>query len=281
MRNYGDLNIGELRELCLNGELNADSMSLSDYERLFDYETDLDEPQSSVLVFCSNGLNKHEAYGKHLPKPSLESVYEKHEQIFGGKSAEPKVTPKAKKARRGMKSWSGLRWVATIVICIAVGVIASQGVAMAMGYDGILDLIKSAIGKPETTTTDNTGHDMLFTNNTRIYNSMEELIAAENLNIIYPAILPEKYAFTDFRVTDIDSMFEVRAFSTEPHIEFRVEFGVNHQVDYAYETNGIKYNIDETPSGYQAWWFYGEDYYWIAVGDKSILSEIINNLARE
>jgi hypothetical protein len=279
MRNYGDLSTGELRELCLDGELDANSMSLSDYERLFDYETDLDESQSSVLVFCSNGLNQHEAYGKHLPKPSIESVYSKHEQMFGEKTEELEATPKAKKRRFVPTSRWG-RLVATIAICVAVGVIALQGVAMAMGYDNVFDLIRSAFSSAERASTDGDGHEMSLTDDFRTYNSVSEMLESENLNILYPVELPIGYKFTDFIIVDSDNSFQLRALAAEPYISFTVEFNVNFQIDnYEYKINGIEYNAFETPSGfYQAEWIYNTDYYAITLGDKTTLSKIIESL---
>jgi hypothetical protein len=279
MRNYGDLSTIELRELCLNGELNADSMSLSDYERLFDYETDLDEPQSSVLVFCSNGLNQHEAYGKHLPKPSLESVFEKHEQMFGGKSAEPK----AKKLRFLPTSrWD--RLVATIAICVAIGLIALQGMAMAMGYDNFVHMIRSAINSSDNRATNSAiGRDTMFMEDgTRIYNSINDLLETEGLNVLFPARLPEGYHFETFEVNAFGTDLLIRALATEPFIEFIVNIGANTQIEnYDYEIDGIKFYVIERDGLHQAGWSDSGDYYTVVVNDSAALLEIINNLARE
>jgi hypothetical protein len=280
MRNYGDLSTGELREMCVNGELDADLMSLSDYERLFDYETDLDEPQSSVLVFCSNGLNQHEAYGKHLPKPSLESVYERHEQMFGGKSAEPQATPKAKKRQFAPTSrWGKL--VATFVAVFIGAALLAQGVAYAFGYN-LIEMFWNAISNPERFIGDSSGdNEMNFTNNTRFYNSMEEMLETENLNILYPARLPGGYVFSDFIVTDT-TRFTIRFLSAEPFLEFTIDIGANVQIEnYDYEIDGMKFYIIERDGLHQAGWSDSGDYYTVVVGDSETLLKIINNLARE
>jgi hypothetical protein len=278
MRNYGDLSVCELREMCVSGELNADLMSLSDYERLFDYETDLDEPQSSVLIFCSNGLNKHEAYGKHLPKPSIESVFEKHEQMFGGKPTEPKA-----KKRRFVPTSRWGRFVATITICITVGLIALQGVAMAMGYDNFVAWIRSALRSPESVVADSQGVESIFTEGVRFYTSTIGLLETENLDVLFPAMLPEEYGFTNFEVDDSGNHTLILLSATEPFISYGIRIGVNIQLDsYDYEINGICFRILEIGDDlHQADFIYEADYYTIVVGDKDILSEIINNLARE
>jgi hypothetical protein len=281
MRNYGDLSVCELREMCVNGELNADLMSLSDYERLFDYETDLDEPQSSVLVFCSNGLNQHEAYGKHLPKPSLESVFEKHEQMFGGKSAEPKATPKVKKRRFVPTSRWG-RLEATFVAIFIGAALLAQGVAYAFGYN-LFGMIWQAISNSDRAAVDVSGDNQIFLSDTRFYDSLEELLEMENLNVLFPASLPNGYTFTDFIVIDTDHNFQIQMFAAEPFIEFIAYIERDIQLDsYDYESDGIKYRILEMGDGlYQADFSYETDYYTIVANDRAILSEIINNLARE
>jgi hypothetical protein len=279
MRNYGELSTGELRELCVNGELNADLMSLSDYERLFDYETDLDEPQSSVLVFCSNGLNQHEAYGKHLPKPTLESIFEKHEQMFGGKTIEPEV-----KKRRFVPTSRWGRIVATIAICVAVGLIALQGVAMAMGYDNFVHMIRSAINSSDGRATNPAiGRETFLNDDVRFYDSLEALLEYEYIDVLLPAHLPSGYAFSHFEIDDTSDRLRIILSATEPFISFIVFIGAGFQVeDYTYEINNIKYSIDEVGDNlYQAHWIDGEDYYTIVVSDRAIISEIINNLTRE
>jgi len=282
MRNYGDLSVCELRELCLNGELNADLMSLSDYERLFDYETDLDEPQSSVLVFCSNGLNQHEAYGKRLPKPSLESVFEKHEQMFGGKSAESKATSKVKKRRFLPTSRLG-KLAATFVAVFIGAALLAQGVAVAMGFDNFFDMIRSALNSSERTSVNSSGNQTFLDDNVRFYDSIEELLETENLSVSYPIKLPEGYSFTEFIVLDIETGMQIQMLATEPFLEFIIDIDANIQLDsYDYDDNGIKYRVFSPSDGmYQADFSYENDYYTIVANDRAILSEIINNLARE
>jgi hypothetical protein len=111
---------------------------------------------------------------------------------------------------------------------------------------------------------------------------MTEMLETENLNILYPAVLPNGYNFNDFEVIDIDGQFEIRALSTEPYITFVVELGITFQIEnYKHEENGIKYNVLELGDGlYQAEWIDNEDYYWIVVADEAVLSEIIKKLTR-
>ena|GEM_PF-3411414 len=153
--------------------------------------------------------------------------------------------------------------------------------AAAMGYN-VLDMIRTALGMPEKTISDyNNGNDNLIrSDDTRFYDSFEEMLKNENLNIFYPTELPTGYEFTDFRVSDYGDYSELKAYSLEPYIVFEIEFDVTHQIEsYEYETNGIYYNIVEPEMGrYQAEWNVGADFYRVIVGNKADLSKIIKNL---
>ena len=164
-----------------------------------------------------------------------------------------------------------------LVLTFALGVSVT---ASALGYS-VLDLIKSALNSPDKTATGDDGKVMVFTENTRFYNSFSEMIEAENIRILYPAKLPYGYEFTEFRVDEFDDYFEVKAHNEEPYVSIHILVDVKYDIDddYLNETNGIRYNIVETDDGfYQADWSDGTDYYTIVVGDKNILSEIIENL---
>ena len=295
-RKYENLTALELREMFLNGTIDADSMTIEDFEKLFDYETELDvaHMNGDVLKFCSDGLGRFEKYSQDddIQPPPIEKALHKH---YVRRCCEKQNQTDSEvstleefhmenvsmpKRRRFLPLSRFGRIAAMFVAIIAVTLVIGHGVAVAMGYDNVLDLIRSAFSSDEKSAiADDGNHDMILTDGVRIYSSMSEMLEAENINILYPAELPEGYSFTDFRVTDIDGYFELNAYAEEPFIDFRVEFNSNVQIDdYKYEINGIKYNVFETFEGYQACWVQDGDYYKIGVSDESTLSEIIENL---
>jgi hypothetical protein len=109
---------------------------------------------------------------------------------------------------------------------------------------------------------------------------MEELISTESLDILFPASLPEGYAFTDFEVIDVGTRFIVRAFAVDPYILFTIRVGTDNQIEnYSHEVRGMSLSIIEMDDGsYQAEWHYNDNYYTMVVSDEVTLLEIINNL---
>jgi len=110
--NYDSLTPQELRELFLNNTINPDFMGLEEYEKLFGYETDSDDPNGDILSFCANGLEKYEKY--NMPKPPIEKV------LFRGKK---RVFPKTAK-----------RIFAAVAVLVAM-ISLTQIVSLALGFN--------------------------------------------------------------------------------------------------------------------------------------------------
>ena len=133
---------------------------------------------------------------------------------------------------------SKLKRCAVLLTIIVVAAMVLQGVAMAMGYDNFIDMIRSAINSNDGRATNPTiQRDTVYADKFRTYDSMSELLATENLSIIYPTILPKGYEFTYFEVTN-EEKFIISSFATEPYISFRVQIDVDFQIeDFKFETN--------------------------------------------
>ena len=239
--NYCEFACEKLRELILNGLLEHESMDKAICEALLEYEAKLDNPNKAVVKFCTVRLNKKQPKANH--------IFRVHRRVF------------------------------VAVIAVIATLFIATITAAAFGYN-ILDLAKKALNIPEKTVSDFDGNDVMFSNNTRFYNSMDEMLETENLNILYPVKLPDGYCFTNFEVIKTDIGFDIWAYAAEPYIDFRILVGANINIDhYSHETNGIEYDIVKIDDNlYQAVWSDSEDYYMIVVGDEALLSEIIKNL---
>jgi hypothetical protein len=119
--NYKNLPAQELRKMFLNNTLDVSLMGENEYGKLFDYETELDESNSDILVFCSNGLNQYDRYCIDVPKSSFEEFIKKQEQ----------------KRRLYLKNiaFKVSRQVAVFAVGIFLVAWLAQGVAMAFGFD--------------------------------------------------------------------------------------------------------------------------------------------------
>ncbi|MCL2637555.1 MAG: hypothetical protein FWD48_04210 [Oscillospiraceae bacterium] len=255
---YENLSAQELREMFLNSALDADLMSIKEYEMLFGHELTLDEPSADVLMFCTAGMSRNEKYSRDIQKPPFEAIIKKREQ-----------------KKRRSKSIKTMRRIAAVLIITIVTALFAQGISLALGFN-LVDFFRNALNAPDKTTTDFSGTEMFIKDEIRFYNSMNELLETEGLNILFPV----GYNFTSFTVMDIGDYIDVWASSLEPNITFSINIGAEiHSIDYTYEENGIWYNISDMGDGtYQAFWVSDTDYYTIIVSDKAVISEIIRNL---
>ena len=262
--NYKGLSAKELRKMLLNNTIEAISMGLEEYEKLFEYEIGLEEPDFTVIKFCNKGLAQYKEYNDDIQKPPFERVLQKYNE------------QKAKPVNRRRKTRKAVLIAAALIATMLI----AQLVAVAMGYESIIDMGKRIINIPEKTATDLNGKDIGRSDDFRIFNSIDEILKTENIHFLYPEKLPFGYEFTNFEATDMGDYSEIRVYATEPYIDFRVGIGANIIIDnYTHEANGTEYNIFDMGGGlYQACWVYNADYYTIVVADEAILSEIIENL---
>lgn len=252
MQDFKNITTRELREMLLNGALDAGLTELEDYERLFDYEAELAEPNIIVFEFCNAGLNQYEKYRTDIQKPPFEQILARYN---------------AQRTSR-LKPLRIIIAAALIIIIIAV----AAGFAFSGVFKGLLNI-------PVLETTEYNGDDILRTNDLKIYNSISEMLENENLNILYPVKLPEGYEFANFEIINRGVDIEVRAYNLNPYIDFRINLGENIYIDnYNYEVNNIKFRIDERYNRYYIFWNTDTDYYMIAADDEAVIYEIINNL---
>lgn len=264
---YSELSFKELRSMLLNGELDHEYMSEEDYSFLLNYETESEDPNVTVIDFCCAGLLRFEKY------QDCNNIRVDTKSIF-------KQVKNENKQRKTRFSFFGIPRRIDIMIIIII--ILSIATVTVIGISNIFtDLGFKMFNYPEKTPIDYNGNSGIWTFDYRVYDSMDEMIEAENLNIMYPQKLPDGYEFTVFQFSDFGTSFQVTASSSEPYLAFDVEINTSQIApdNYLHEINGIKYNIHEMGDNlYLAYWFNDGDYYSIVSSDKAILSEIIENL---
>lgn len=208
---------------------------------------------------------------KHSVDVKITRLHEKIKEVLEGTKYERGIAP------------SKLKRVAVLLTLLVVATLLLQGMAMALGYDNFIDMIRAALSNPEVSVTDFDGsNEMIRRDEFRSYNFINELLTTENLDILFPARLPAGYEFFDFEVIDLVNNLRIQASATEPFIEFVVDIGANFVIDnYSHEINNIKYNVVERNDLFQAQWNYGTNFYTVIVIEFETLLEIIENLARE
>ena len=261
MSAYSNLSYDELRNLVINGELENEKMPLSFYEELLDNEAGLRKQSAVVLEFCVAKLKQFRKYKKQ------------EDVLIWGNAVAGRLA-RERNPQGTEKVTLGKRYKRQLVLAAAVLAITLVGCAAIFDFFGVM------LKLPLSTPTEHDGRAMLRTEDERFYKTLEDLLAIEQLSILYPATLPEGYAFTNFEVINAGTHLMVKLYATEPYIDFNVMLGTSFQIDYFdYEMNNIKYSVEMVEEGiYQAFWVNGKDYYAVATHDETLLASIIENL---
>ena len=270
-RKYENLNAEQLREMCLNSEIDVDFMAMEDYEKLFGYEMELDEPQADVLIFCTNGLDKYEKYRNDAPKPSLDKIFKEHYR-WERKKFVLKATQLA----------------ASVVAVVAITALLAQGVSMALGFDlfgYVYNWFKPHSIEISTVTPDKdeihdwreirtTANNSDFTDepigNDQIiiedYDRIED-ISDEWLSRVSPWIL-ERYEFSSAQFMNLMGDIEFVIYFTDDSDNNLILTVQNKPMIYVeredelyvdeIEVNGIKFAIFKNIEDYQVMWSYDD-----------------------
>ena len=266
-KSYSNQSAQELREMLLNGTLQAEALDLEEYEKLFGYELELADPDPAVLNFCTEGLDRYKEYDVDIRLSSLDVIIKRAET----QSSVP---------RKPYRKRSAKRLIIAIAAIIGVLILATA-TAATMGIR-LVDLVKQALNSPDKTYSSKEDFVSVDTAE-REYNSLDEMLVAENLDIMYPEKLPTGYEFTFFMFQQEPIVGNTLIASNgEPFIEFIVMFDPKFQegLEYEYETNGIKYMILSENDRHQVMWVDGTYCYWLVVSDETVITEIIENLRR-
>ena len=250
----------QLRDWILCGRIKHTHMNETVYEYLLEQETEYGRRDSTILEFCTNGLKSYPKYKGYDDVQILWSALRNSTEDVQGDIT---VVSHAKlRVKR---------------VAFIVAAVISTLILLGFAFP---DFARWLLNIPaDKTPTNLNGNVLVRTNDERFYGSMSEMLESEKLNILYPAKLPDGYAFTNFEVIDVGNFIEIKAYAMNPYISFEVEIGKSYQYEHDCEINRIKYSVFETGNDkHQAFWSNGIDSYRVIVDDKSIISEIIENL---
>jgi hypothetical protein len=218
-----NLSAQELREIFLNNTLDADLMSMNDYEKLFDYETELSESNSDILVFCSSALNQFDDYCIDVPKSPFEAIIKKYERN--------------NRRIRKNTAFKATQRVAAIFVITAVTALLAQGISMAFGFDLFKFIRNWLFDEAVEITTIEIDDDDVF-DLTLLQSSNDNENSSENINA------EDEIIFLDFE--QIDDIYEVWLNRISPflinHYEFDVAYYFKVLSDEKFEIHFIDKN---------------------------------------
>lgn len=180
-----------------------------------------------------------------------------------GKQVELLSESDATPARRRVlfPNLTGAKRIAVVAaVCVVFAATLAQGISMTFVDD------KLVVWFRELMSSDGNKH-VVFFNEIREYGSVEELIEAENVDILFPT----NQRFERFEAYNIGDILHIVITTTEPFVRFSVDINAGIIVEqYFVEWDGF----------YQVGWTENGNYYRVLTTDSLLLSEIIENLVR-
>lgn len=215
MKNYKKLDHltgQEIKEMITNKEIKLEDLSVSALNRLFEYESDATcrgESDGTLLCRCADVLAQKEGFA------------EEHDKAFSAEldrvmqSVSTELPPVRKPLR--LKKALLVAAAAAVLLCCASVVVA------ALGFD-VCGYFKGLVFSPAGSKIEENGITLVHYGQTAQYASMEELLAAEKLNIMYPAKLPEGVRITEVNVIEGEDAKEtIEIITTDEKISICIE----------------------------------------------------------
>ncbi|MBQ3002131.1 MAG: hypothetical protein IJD82_00205 [Clostridia bacterium] len=174
--------------MITNKEIELEDLSVSALNRLFEYESDATcrgESDGTLLCRCADVLAQKEGFA------------EEHDKAFSAEldrvmqSVSTELPPVRKPLR--LKKALLVAAAAAVLLCCASVVVA------ALGFD-VCGYFKGLVFSPAGSKIEENGITLLHNGKTTVYSSIEELIKAEQLEIMYPTKLPDGVSITEVRM---------------------------------------------------------------------------------
>lgn len=259
MKNTDKFDCLAVKECIIKGLIDINKLSEDELEALIDFETEniiecQTEPDMSFLNMCNDAMHKFEDYRKDISDKKLQEL---------GDKAYIEFTQKQITASRAKKPHRFLKRLATTCAAMLVFCFLSLSVAaVALGsYSAAWEYISSNVSEILNLNGSKKvdGITIIKSDYTKKYDTIEELLIAENLDILYPTALPEGVEVERVKVFAFDNDKEkiMLIFNNDTYsIQITNYFSVNidNLTNYSiYKKNGIDFYITTMNDGtYQA-----------------------------
>lgn len=191
MKNTDKFDCLAVKECIIKGLIDINKLSKEELDVLIDFETDNiiecdTDPDMSFLDTCYDAMHKFEDYSKDI---SDEKIRELGDKAYIEFTQNQMTASSAKKPRRFFK-----RFATACAAMFAVCFLSFSVAAVALGsYSAAWEYISSNVSAILNLngSKDVDGITIIKSDYTKKYSTIEELLVAENLDILYPASLPE------------------------------------------------------------------------------------------
>ena len=173
-----------------------------------------------------------------------------------------------------------LKRIAIVAAAIMIMMTTTVAVAAAFGVD-ILGYLKNIANEPKGTAVDIDEFTFYNANGSKRYDSIQEMVKTENLDIMYPTLLPEGVDVEIVSLTDTENnQSVVQIITNDSAVNIQIELDTSEfhtTIDTIYEHNErIYYIILE--EHYVAVCYHKNNKYYISANNYEDLILIINNM---
>lgn len=182
----------EIKELIIENKVTLEELDTSALEKLLDYETDmlcLDMGDMELIHACAARLD--ELNGPVMTDEEFWSIVKKAEErmVSCEKENTPVDAPVNAPARVVKKRiiWKKVWLVAAIIVLL---ISAATMTASAFGFN-VFEYFREVIGLSVGEKVDKGAITLINNGNKEEYSSMDDLLSSQNMNILFPCLLPQ------------------------------------------------------------------------------------------
>lgn len=265
----------EIKEMIDVGKITLESLGTAALRKLMDYELDMlciGKGDAELICKCSELLDKTD------PDPMTSEAF--MNIIEKSKREHITVIDEATERNSMPKKRFILKRTALVAAAVLILMTSTAAIAGALGFD-IYKYISEIVREPEGTEINVDEFTFYHNGEVKQYASVEEMIENENLDIMYPARLPDGVRINKiYLTTEINGNRIIQIITNDVNVNYNIEFSNAPIESYSQEIieyQGIEFHIKhEEP--YSASFLYKNNKYCISATTKEDLILIIENL---
>lgn len=184
----------EIKELMVNGKITLKDLDTTALNKLLDYETDmlcLDEGDMDLIHACASRLD--ELNGPAMSDEEFLAAIKKAEEEYVSSNTNTLPVRTVKRRLASKKIW-------LVAAVIALLVAMATVTASAFGVN-VFEFFREVMGLPAGEKVDKDTITLVNNGKIKEYDSIIELLTSENLNVLYPEVLPDDITLEKVYIT--------------------------------------------------------------------------------
>lgn len=285
MKNIDKSDCRTVKELIINEKISLDLLNEYELEKLIDYETEnvinsKTEPDMSFLNACYEALGKYKDYKNIISEEDVNKIAgNAYQQYLSAQISNAKPKKRNRIFAKIAISFASVCFV--LFSSFSVMALAMGGYSKAWSY--ISTHVHEILHMSEKKKTVD-GIEIIKNDYTQKYETIEELLREENLDILYPSSLPDGYQIENIVLKNLDDKSEYIFSFNNSNISFYVTnyFSIDiEKLEYSenYKVSDADFYITQLPDNvFQAITHTNEMEYTIICSNYDELIFILSNM---